>query len=340
MSWKRTVIVVLAVILAAGGVYQLRRAYKRAAKKRDTSQWSIGIISGAHPLALEQDAKHPNPRFTADNIPNEEISFVADPFLLEENGKWFLFFEMFDRETRLGEIGAATSDDALNWKFVGTVLEEPFHLSYPFVFKEGDNYYMIPESRAARSVRLYRAVDFPVKWELDRVLFQGNYTDPTPVSYEGKWWIFATRHPYTMDIWYANDLHGEWKAHARNPIYRSDKSSARNGGRPVVLGDKILRFAQDNREGYGRKLRAFLVDVLSEDSFEEHPVTPDPLLFPHGDSWAKGGMHHYAPVMTLSGMWYAAIDGWGDWTREPHPDSDSNEEHKHSSPEESALDYE
>ncbi|MCZ7591869.1 MAG: hypothetical protein M5U15_06810 [Kiritimatiellae bacterium] len=322
MNWKSKVALILTVVLAVGISYQAYRAYKRVTKKHSTNQWSIGIIAGPHPLALEQSSKYPNPRFTADDIPNPEISFVADPFLLEENGKWFLFFEMFDKETRLGEIGAATSDDGFHWKFAGTVLEEPFHLSYPFVIKEGDTYYMIPESRAAREVRLYKAVDFPTKWEFDRVLFPGNYTDPTPVSYEGTWWIFTTRHPYALDIWYADELHGEWKPHKRNPIYRNDKSRARNGGRPVVLGDKILRFAQDNREGYGRKLRAFLIDVLSEDQFEEHAVTPDPLLFAHGDSWAKGGMHHYAPVMTLSGMWYASIDGWGDWAREPIPDSE------------------
>ena len=40
---------------------------------------------------------------------------------------------------------------------VSIVLAEPFHLSYPYVFEWQGSHYMIPESGAAKSVRLYRA---------------------------------------------------------------------------------------------------------------------------------------------------------------------------------------
>jgi hypothetical protein len=44
------------------------------------------------------------------------------------------------------------------------VLEEPHHLSYPFVFEQDGQIWMIPESGAARNVSLYRAVEFPHRW--------------------------------------------------------------------------------------------------------------------------------------------------------------------------------
>jgi hypothetical protein len=34
-----------------------------------------------------------------------------------------------------GEIGLATSEDGLKWDYKQVVLNEPFHLSYPYVFE-------------------------------------------------------------------------------------------------------------------------------------------------------------------------------------------------------------
>ena len=62
-----------------------------------------------------------------------------------------------------GDIGLAVSDDGINWSYKQIVLDEPFHMSYPYVFKWQEDFYMIPESQEANSVRLYRALDFPTK---------------------------------------------------------------------------------------------------------------------------------------------------------------------------------
>ena len=52
------------------------------------------------------------------------------------------------------------------------VLEEQFHLSYPYIFEHEDRVYMIPETNEANEIRLYQAVDFPLIWELKQVLMQ------------------------------------------------------------------------------------------------------------------------------------------------------------------------
>ncbi len=313
MKRKVLIIGLLLLVAAAAGQHHYRK-YKKRHRPPSPYNWSIGIVAGSDPLNVRVIDAFPNPRFTADAIPGHRYSFVADPFLIEEGGEWFLFFEMFDREARRGEIGVATSPDAVHWTYAGPALQEPFHLSYPFVFEEGTNFFMIPESRAAREVRLYRAVEFPLKWELDRVLFKGNYSDPTPVAWQGKWWIFATRGSYSMDIWYADDLRGEWRPHAKNPLYLYSKGRARNGGRPLVMGDKIFRFAQDSHGGYGRALRALVINELDPTRFVEHVVkSADPLFSAHGDGWARVGMHHYSPVFTREGSWIAAVDGSGIW---------------------------
>lgn len=300
----------LAAILVVAAGYALAR--KKGRKRPESGdQWSIGILCGPDPLSLAEHPAFANPRFSVADIPGDDYIMVADPFLVEDAGRWLLFFEMLNRRTRLGEIGMADSDDGWHWSYRGQVLEEAFHLSYPQVFRHGSDYFMIPESRAAREVRLYRALEFPLRWTLERVLFTGNYSDPSILRWNDRWWILATRHPRRLEIWSADELHGTWRPHPRNPIYRYHKSAARGGGRPVVAEGRILRFAQDARQGYGSALRAFAIDVLDEEHFREHPVEPDPFLAAHGNGWARAGMHHCAPVQLASGDWMAAVDGSG-----------------------------
>ncbi len=46
-----------------------------------------------------------------------------------------------------GDIGVAASEDrGLTWKHLGTALDEPWHLSYPFLFRWEGQVYMMPEA--------------------------------------------------------------------------------------------------------------------------------------------------------------------------------------------------
>ena len=51
-----------------------------------------------------------------------------------------------------------------------SVVARDYHMSYPFVFRWEDAWYMIPQTGANRTVELWRATDFPEQWELERVL--------------------------------------------------------------------------------------------------------------------------------------------------------------------------
>lgn len=276
-------------------------------------RWSIGIVTGDSPLLLTEDPSHPNPRFTWRDIPAPHTTFVADPFLVRENGRWYLFFESFNTERNKGEVGVAESDDLINWKFITTALSEPFHLSYPFVFKVGKHYYMIPETKESGEVRLYKAVDFPRSWKFEKALLHGEYVDSSPIWHNGHWYLFTCRSPYTGALFYAPSLHGPWKEHPKSPLSIDAPASARPGGRPLHYRGKILRFVQNNTGGYGKRVRAFVVDKLSPKTFHESPVSNAAGLFePHGAHWAWNGMHHLAPVKLPNGRWVATVDGNGD----------------------------
>lgn len=279
--------------------------------------WSIGLASGPDPLHLVESVSSLNPVFTWHQINQPTTAFVADPFVIREGNRWQLFFELFNTTSERGEIGFAESEDLVSWRYKGVVLAEPFHLSYPFVFEHNGEHYMIPETRGAKGIRLYKARRYPRSWKLERTLIAGEYTDASPVFYQGRWWIFACLSPYSLAIFSADNIRGPWRAHPGNPFYPDDKSRARPGGRPVVVDGKLIRFVQDNREGYGKRVRAMVVDTLTSTEFQEHVADPDPLFGPHGEHWAWNGMHHVAPVQLSSGSWVAAIDGNGDGKVDP-----------------------
>jgi hypothetical protein len=270
------------------------------------------VIQAPHPLAQSRLSLTGNPTFSRRDVVGLPASFTADPFLVQDESRWHLFFEFFNTDSNKGEIGVAESSDLRHWRFIGPALVEPYHLSYPFVFKHHGNYYMIPESRQAHEVRLYRATSYPTQWSFERTLLRGDFADSSLVFFKGRWWLFSCKSPYDLHIFYASRLTGPWKPHQLNPIYKGDRSRARPGGRPVVINNRLYRFVQNNIGGYGKHVQGEAVDTLTPSSFHERVMSPNPLLGPHGDGWARNGMHHFAPWQAVDGTWAIAIDGSGD----------------------------
>lgn len=333
MKIKRLILISVAVMALGGGIAYKKKLFK--SKDFRPHLWSVGILEGPELLNMGQAKQLRHPNFTAADIKSPPTEFVADPFLVKEGDGYLLFFEMMNKVSGRGEIGVAESADGKSWRFKQQVLVEPFHLSYPFVFEEGGEHYMIPESRAVKQVRLYKATNYPTEWRLEKVLIEGNYADSSIVKYHDRWWIFTGKAPYSLAIWYADTLLGPWTEHAGSPFYSGDSSKTRPGGRPMVIDGKLIRFSQDNRGGYGKHLRAFAVDTLSPTEFAEHPLEPDPLFAPTGNGWRFNGMHHFAPVQRADGSWIASVDGNGiphmadddPPMQRPRADSDSQGQH-------------
>ena len=277
--------------------------------------WSVGIYLGSSPLELKPHPEANNPVLTRDHVTDISAVFVADPFFCRAGDTWHLFFEVMNWHTGRGEIALATSADLLHWKYQRVVLAEPFHLSYPYVFKWETNYYMIPESYQAREVRLYRANEFPYGWERIATLLKGDYlVDSTPFRHGDAWWMFVdtssdAAHD-TLRLFRANQLSGPWFEHPASPLILGDPTRARPAGRVVTTGGRVFRFAQNCRPAYGTQVRAFEITQLNSREFEEKPVGPDPLLGPAGSGWNAGGMHQIDAHRLPDGRWIAAVDGW------------------------------
>jgi hypothetical protein len=212
--------------------------------------------------------------------------FYADPFPIAWQGRTFVFFEDLDHRVGKGIISAIEFDGTGPVGEVMPVLEEPWHLSYPFLIEDGGELWMIPESSEHRDVALYKCVRFPDKWERHATLLSGlELADVTITQHDGRHYLFGAWRDGTagysdvLAIFYAEHLFGPWLPHASNPVMM-DRAATRPAGNFVIIDGKLWRPVQDCTHGYGAALGLAEILELSPTTYRQtvrHTIHPGPL---------------------------------------------------------------
>ena len=91
--------------------------------------------------------------------------WLADPFLFERDHKVYLFFEAYDLLAKRGKIGYSLIKENGECTPVRIALSRSYHMSFPYIFQWNNDIYMMPETCGNNSVQLFKAVNFPNKWE-------------------------------------------------------------------------------------------------------------------------------------------------------------------------------
>jgi hypothetical protein len=200
--------------------------------------------------------------------PDDRRRYFADPFLLEEKGETYLFCEEYPFATQKGVISVLPLDAAGVPGPARVVLERPYHLSYPLLFRRDGQIYMMPESSGNRTLEIYRADPFPYRWTLDRVVLSGvELSDATPFEWGGQWWLSAASSEPETSTWDCLSLFsgpgplGPWTAAGEGPALL-DASAARPAGNLFRRGGELWRPAQDCTSGYGGGLALCRVDAV------------------------------------------------------------------------------
>ena len=144
-----------------------------------TTAWGCALrkVTGGYDTILKGEKIIP-----FEVIGNTDEYWFADPLLFANGGNVWLFVEAFNKKANKGEIGVFDIMDGKAQNF-HILIQTPTHMSYPFVFKHQDEYYMIPETGAAGHIALYKAKNFPYDWEIDTILLEGSvYRDTTVIN--------------------------------------------------------------------------------------------------------------------------------------------------------------
>ncbi len=272
------------------GPLVFRRSWRKLRPRPMVPHWRLAFRSGG-PSIVDSG---PLPDLNGFRwIEPPEGRFHADPFLIEDSGKLWLFFEDLDYATQRGRISCAEIQEGEVGNTV-PALERPYHLSYPCVFRDGNALYMIPETGSNGTVELYRCVRFPDRWDMEKELFKARAVDTTIWMAESLYWFFVTLEEprgFATQLWlfYASTLTGEWTPHPANPI-STDVRKSRGAGAIFRSNGKLFRPSQDCSKIYGYSFTLNEIVTLDPDRYDEKQyVTVDPL-------WAPGliGTHTYS----------------------------------------------
>jgi hypothetical protein len=227
------------------------------------------------------------------NLPDDSRRFYADPFPILHQGVLTLFVEEYEHRLGKGIISAVTFGNDGPIGQLRPVLEQPGHLSYPFVFEREGQMWMIPESCSAGTIDLFRAAAFPGGWTKEATLVSDvTASDATLVEHGGMWWLFATvrddggAYSDALHLWSAPDFRGPWTPHPHNPVL-IDIASARPAGRMVMRNNALLRPVQDCRQGYGAALGIARVTRLDQEGFKQEVES----IIGPGPAWPGRRLH-------------------------------------------------
>lgn len=291
-------IVVVGILLAVGIVDSRTPFYTER-----SGNWSVGHgQSPGHELKITGN-RVISPKMIRESDPSTE--FLADPFFLKDTSGYFMFFER-KRFKSNACISALHSIDGKSYKYLGDVIKEKFHLSYPQVFKHKEHYYMLPETQGSNHVLLYKAVDFPIKWEIvDTLLFNIKLKDPTLFLSDTLNIMVGSDHNHTMYMYESDGLHGTWKLHKKSIVMTGTES--RPGGRFFIKNGHLILPVQNCSKGYGTGVSLYRFKFGKGD----YTVTPHQkmVLGARKDiPEFNFGMHHL-DMQPIEGGTYYVYDG-------------------------------
>ncbi|MFZ0487861.1 MAG: hypothetical protein WAL83_12750 [Arenicellales bacterium] len=231
-------------------------------------QWNVGL-AGQGIDAFLVNAR-PDIRWLPDPGSNR---FLADPFGVSVDGCVHLYCEDYDYKSMKGKIAHLQVSGTGCIASMEIAIDEPYHLSYPYLIRHRGELYCIPESSGSGQVVLYKALAFPGNWEKVATLiedFAG--LDVTVFQHDGRWWIACADvtdgRCHKLFLWYAADIFGPWAPHLLNPV-KLDVTSSRPGGTPFVHDGQLYRPAQDCSRTYGGRIVINRVCELTTSGFKE-----------------------------------------------------------------------
>ena len=212
-------------------------------------------------------------------IPNTKNHWYADPFVVKKKKNHYIFFEDFSLKKRKGSISCIKINQQNKRKYFKDVVNENFHLSFPFIFKYNQKYFMIPESRKNNSLRLYKCIKFPNKWKFYKQIIKNiNCVDPVIFKWNNNWILLTSKpeNEFLYNRLYAytskNPISDNWKPLTSGPVIKSN-ILGRNAGLVQESNKKIYRISQAYLPGnYGAYISVNKVLNIFKNKYSEKKI--------------------------------------------------------------------
>lgn len=197
--------------------------------------------------------------------------WCADPFIVHEKGKYYVFCELMDIKKSYALLGLAELNPLCK-TYVRPIADLKCHVSYPNVFKAEDTWYMIPETSKRKTIELYKALKFPYKWEKVTVLASNiDAADTTIFVQNDKYYVFIYEQnkPYKLSIACLNLK--TFKLENIYPVADYSQKVGRPAGNILVEKGMFYRPAQLGVNEYGEKIfiYKFVFDPVNKKYKEE-----------------------------------------------------------------------
>lgn len=253
-------------------------------KKSMSESWAIAIRKGYEGEILAGNT-------SAFQLQKNGVTFwVADPMIFAYEGRVFLFAERYNYFSLRGEIAVAEIKDGKvsRWH---TIIREPFHMSYPFVFEQSGTIYMIPETNEGHSVRLYQAISFPYKWKyVKNIIDNVKWVDTTLVPDKNGFLAYTRAHE-VCDKDYLVKINQKFSVLSVEELDKEDGDvSYRCGGRIFDFEGKEIHVCQNESAGYGCGLIFRYYDKATKREIKQQYINPTDLGF-SSEKWK--GTHTY-----------------------------------------------
>lgn len=195
--------------------------------------------------------------------------FFADPFLIKQDYNYFyLLVEEYPFRTEKGVISLLKVDKQ-SFRLISkkVVIEEPFHLSFPFCEENGN--FIIPESVAAKETYIY-------SFDLEKMEVTGK-TKLLDVGlidgiYYKDYLFAATINNPKSDLYAYKKINDVYEpCNDGKPIMTSLKYS-RNAGRIFNYDNELYRPTQDCVERYGKRIQILRINSVDNGLLLETPI--------------------------------------------------------------------
>lgn len=258
---------------------------------KNESRWSVAFIPShwqSADLGKGIEIKSPATRF------------FADPFVVTRERRTVCYLEDYDYHKNTACISAVEIYQDDSYQILGPVIEEPFHMSFPYLLEFDGELYMIPETHQSKSIRLYKCIDYPLQWEYQKdIMSDCSAADTMIFPYNDKWWMltnmategnsdqaaqlfaFYSDHPFS----------NRWHPHVLNPLI-FDSDLGRNAGLVYMQDNTPVRVRQkQDFNMYGDSFSIAKITDLSEDSYKELTLAH---IYPNFSKKIRGTHHMHS----------------------------------------------